>query len=238
MDEQRRLTKKELKLQRKLERLEKAKDQGNTNLFKWTAIIFSALIFIGLFSFIVIQSKQTPAVSEVKVSSQDWVRGDKNAKNTLVEFSDFECPACKAYEPFTETLLRDYNGKLKLVYKEYPLPSHQNGMAATTAAEAAGRQGKFWEMHDLLFSRQDEWTAQPDPTPLFKQYAQTLKLDVTKFEQDLKSDQIKAKIEADQNEGTNLGVNATPTFFINGKQIQNVSNYGDLRKEVEQNFVK
>ncbi|MFI5265687.1 MAG: DsbA family protein, partial [Candidatus Levyibacteriota bacterium] len=118
-------------------------------------------------------------------------------------------------------------------FKEFPLKSvHPNAMAAAVAAEAAGKQGKFWEYHNLLYAKQDEWSNLPDPTDQFVAYAVSLKLDPVRFKADLSDKTLSAKIDAEENEGINIGVNSTPSVFINGV-IQENRDYGSLKKELD-----
>lgn len=233
MDENQKPTKKELRQQRRLENLARENSESKNNLFKWVIIGVSSILFLGLFIFIIIQNKQTPSKpASIEISTNDWIRGDKNAKVTLVEFSDFECPACKAYEPFSEKVVNDYQGKVRLVYKEYPLQQHSNAFTAASAAEAAGLQGKFWQMHDILFEKQDEWASLNDPTATFKKYASSLKLNLDKFQKDMNSQAVKDKINKDMDEGNNIGLQGTPTFVLDGQILQLPGNYDDFKKIV------
>jgi protein-disulfide isomerase len=140
--------------------------------------------------------------------------GPKNATVTLVEFSDFQCPFCSRVVPTLKQLEKEYEGKVKFVFKNQPLPFHQNARPAANAAMAANEQGKFWEMHDKLFENQQKL----DRASL-EQYANDLHLDMGKFRAALDSNKFDAQISADSAEGTKVGAGGTPTFFINGHQI-------------------
>ncbi|OGH38221.1 MAG: hypothetical protein A2905_04250 [Candidatus Levybacteria bacterium RIFCSPLOWO2_01_FULL_36_10] len=241
MDDNQKPSKKELKQLRRLEGLEKEKQEKKNSLVKWLLIGISSFLFLGVFIFVIIQNKQNSDTKQVsvEVSQNDWIRGDKNAKVTLIEFSDFECPACKAYTPYTEQLINDYKGKVRLVYKEFPLTSiHKNALPAAKAAEAAGAQNKFWQMHDLLFDKQDEWAGVLPPIELFKKYAASLSLDLDKFQKDMNSSQVSEKIIRDMNEGNKIGLTGTPTFVLEGKMIQLPGNYEELKQIVEQEVSK
>ncbi len=231
-------TKKELKQLRKLERLDRDKAGARQNTVKWIVIGVASLLFLAFFTFLVVVSKESSKqATTVKLSSQGWVRGEKTAKVTLTEFSDLQCPACKAYEPIVEQAMKDLNGKLKLVYKHFPLPAHKNGLAAAKAAEAAGVQGKFWEMHDLLFQKQEEWGVLDagSVSDKFVAYAAGLKLDQDKFKSDLNDSSLEAKIKAEQSEGIDLGVNSTPTFYINNQLVQSApQSYPEFKKLIDQ----
>jgi protein-disulfide isomerase len=156
-------------------------------------------------------------------------RGPKNAPVTLVLFSDFQCPFCKRVEPTISQLEKEYPGKVRVVWKNFPLPFHPNAKPAAQAALAAGEQGKFWEMHEKLFENQQAL----DRASLEK-YAQELKLDMTKFKAALDGNKFESKIEADTKEGTALQVNGTPASFINGHKIDGASPYEEFKKVVDQ----
>lgn len=159
------------------------------------------------------------------VSEVDHAKGPIDAPVTLVEYSDYQCPACELYYPVVEKLLASSTVPIRFVYRHFPLTQHKNAIPAAMAAEAAGVQGKYWEMHDLLFSRHTEWTELSDPTSIFKGYADKIGLDAGQFATDISSSTLRAHIEASQDEGIHIGVNATPTFFVNGKAITNPQSY-------------
>jgi len=140
---------------------------------------------------------------------------------SLVEFSDFECPYCTETVPVVQQLLAAYPTQVRFAFKHYPLPMHKESPLAHEAALVVGEQGKFWEMHDLLFAGQDKLT-RDDLIAKAKQ----LKLDVPSFTKDLDSHRSRAAVESDRQEGNRLGVDGTPFFFINGKTIN-----GALPKE-------
>jgi protein-disulfide isomerase len=141
-------------------------------------------------------------------------KGPANAALTMIVFSDFQCPFCKRIEPTLAELQKHYGKKLRVVWKNYPLPFHPNAAPAAEAALAADAQGKFWPMHDKLFANSDAL----DRASLEK-YAGELGLDLARFKADLDAERYKARIEADTKEGTEVGVNGTPAVFINGRKI-------------------
>lgn len=239
MDEER-LTKKEKKELRKQERLTALSSKSSQNrqgLVTWGVIALAAILFLGFFSFLVFSAKQSR--NNVTIVPTGWVRGDVNAKNTLYEFGDLQCPACKRYEPFVEQASKDFKGKIKFVFKHFPLSQvHRNAMSAAITAEAAGAQGKFWEMHDLLYQKQEEWGESTDASKLFGQYANDLKLDITKFKADLKDKSLSDKITTEQTEGINLGVSATPTFYLNNKMLDLSATYDEFKKEINAGLIK
>ncbi|HCC05784.1 TPA: disulfide bond formation protein DsbA [Candidatus Nomurabacteria bacterium] len=181
-------------------------------------------IFVALFAyyFYAVSNGQVKDVEEVVITDTDHVRGALDGKVTLVEFADFQCPACGAYEPLIRKVLADNPTTLKIVFRHFPLTQiHQNALIAAKATEAAGVQGKFWEMHDILFDKQKDWSLGLNARDFLVGYAKTLGLDEVKFSADLNSSTIEKKILAEYQEGAKLGVNGTPSFFINGKKIEN-----------------
>lgn len=161
-----------------------------------------------------------PQTLSIPVNDSDWYVGGKDASVVLVEYSDFQCPACGAYFPVVKGLEEAYGDKLKVVYRNYPLTTlHPNAQLAAQAAEAAGIQGKFFLMHDLLFGNQKTWSTEADPTNTFIGYATSIGLDVEKFKTDLTSNAVSNEVRNDVNGGDASKVDSTPTFFLNGVQI-------------------
>lgn len=158
---------------------------------------------------------------ELPVGNSD-VKGPKDGAITITEFSDYQCPFCARAEPIINEALDAYPTQARFVYKNFPLTSiHQNAMGAAQAALAARMQGKFWEMHELLFKNQRALQAEK-----LSEYAKQLGLDVAKFESDMKSDAVKKEIRADMRLAQNVGVRGTPTIFVNGKLLRNRSIQG------------
>jgi protein-disulfide isomerase len=140
--------------------------------------------------------------------------GPPDAPVTIVEWADFECPACKAFYPVLDGLVKRFPGQVRLVYKNYPLSIHAHGEISARAGVAAGRQGKFWEMHHLLFDNQDK-LEQSD----LEGYAKQLKLDVGKFKSEMGSDDTVARITRDKRAADDVNLDSTPTVFINGREV-------------------
>lgn len=163
--------------------------------------------------------------------SKSHIKGGVDATVTLVEYSDFQCPACAAAQPVVKDVLNEFGDQINFEYKHFPLPMHGMAMPAARAAEAAGQQGKFFEFHDMLFENQKTWSNSPNPSALFVQYAEELGLDVQKFRQHLKSSLLLDRIESDKKEGNDLGINSTPTFFLNGEKM-NITSYNDFYEQI------
>jgi protein-disulfide isomerase len=147
------------------------------------------------------------------------VRGASGAPVTLEEFGDFQCPACANTARAIHPLEGAYGGRLRIVFWQFPLPVHQHGRDAALAAEAASLQGRFWEMHDLLYQNQAKWSGETDVRPLFERYAQELHLDVQRFKKDFESEQVAAQVDRQREHGVSRGVQNTPTLFINNQLI-------------------
>jgi protein-disulfide isomerase len=149
------------------------------------------------------------------VNSADHHQGNVNAAIALVEYGDFECPHCRRAHPFVKRLLKERSKELHFVFRNFPLQEiHPHAYVAAVTAEAAGKQNKFWEMHDLIFENQDKLT-----TNYLMSLAESLGLDFAQFAKDSKSEAVQSKIEMDFESGIRSGVNGTPTFFLNGSPI-------------------
>lgn len=147
-------------------------------------------------------------------------KGNENAPVTLEEFGDLQCPPCAALHPELEKIEKEYGARVRLIYRHFPLTQmHPYALEAAQAAEAAGEQGKFWEMHDWMYREQQSWSTAPNARQMFLQQAQNMGLNVEKFRQDMNSAESKQRIIQDYNRGMSLGVTGTPTLFINGRQV-------------------
>lgn len=234
MDENRQMTKDERKAARRLEKLDREKSGSSDSRMKAIILTIGSIIFIACFVFLIVLIKQDQN-KPVVLSSDGWVRGSGTV--TLTEFGDFQCPACKAYEPIVRNLSKDFKGKMKLQFKHFPLISvHPNALLAARAAEAAGVQNKFWEMHDMLYDTQETWSSltNTEATNKFESFAKELGLDAAKFKKDLASVALQEKIGNMQNEGVEIGVNATPTFFLNNKKLETPTDYEAFKKVIQE----
>ncbi len=159
-----------------------------------------------------------------------WTYGPENSSVELTEYADFQCPACGLYYGWFKKLKAEFGDRVKFSFKHLPLIEiHKNALPAAEAAEAAGAQGKFWEMHDLIFENQGEWSESDDATAIFASYADKLLLDPGKFHSDFSSDATAQKIMASRQAALTAGLNHTPTFFLNKQEISNPANYEAFR---------
>jgi protein-disulfide isomerase len=201
--------------------------------FTWGSFI----IVVGLIIWGLIAAEQKAKREEAKlilpdqIVATDHVKGSENAPVTLVEYGDFQCPACATYYPVVERVLAEEGGdKIRFVFRHFPLSQHANAMSAGMASEAAGAQGKFWEMYSMLYEKQKDWENAKDSKIIFMKYAEDLKLDMVKFSEDFESQDFKNRINNDYKGGAKAGVNSTPTFFVNGKKINSGASYDELKK--------
>lgn len=159
------------------------------------------------------------------------VTGSESASVTLVEFGDFQCPACGAFHPVLKQLLARFPDDLKLEFHHMPLVSiHPNAMPGARAAEAAGLQGKFWEMNDLLFENQQAWSTLASPDSEFTAYAEALALDTDQFARDMRSTEVQDRVLADARLSTQLGLQGTPSFFVNDEPIPIPPSYQEFER--------
>ncbi len=170
--------------------------------------------------------------------AEGYLRGDPNAPITILEFADFECPGCGNFASVTEPDLRNRivdAGLASFRYYDFPLPIHQNTMAASLAASCAADQGKFWEMHDAIFAGQFDWNTQAtsNPRKLFDQYAKAISLDMAAYTTCFDSQKNLPRIEANRTAGVERGVSSTPTLVIGDKMYSGGLNYDAIRKIVD-----
>lgn len=196
---------------------------GETKLFSGLILATVLIIVIGVVAY----SRPEPVLKkEELITSLSHIRGNKDAKNYLVEFSDYQCPACGAFKPIVDQIVEKYKDKLLFAYRNFPLAQHEFAEKAAEVAEAAGEQGKYWEMHDYLFANQANFSDE-----VYQAGAKKIGLDMDKFNEALKSSKFKSLIQDDISFGVTHGVNSTPTFFLNGRKLT-LFNPSDLETEV------
>ena len=166
--------------------------------------------------------------------------GSKSPKVTIIEYADYQCPGCSAAAPKAKALAEKYKDHVRLIFRNFPIASsHPNARAAAAVAEAAGLQGKFWEMNKLLYTNQDAWKNAniTDRDNIFKSYAEQLKLNIDQYKTDIASNRVKNKIDFDMALGRKHGVAATPTFYINGKNTE-MDSSGSIESSVKEALKK
>ncbi len=184
-------------------------------------IILAALVVV-FFGFITLNhnKKNKDGSSSASTQATNHVVGAGNKKVTLVEYGDYQCPSCGAYYSPIKQIVAKYGDDITFQFRNFPLTQiHQNAMAGHRAAEAAGKQNKYWEMHDMLYERQQSWSTASNPAQIMEDYATELALNVDQFKKDYNSSEVNSAINADIKAGTELKVSATPTFFLNGQKL-------------------
>ncbi len=165
-----------------------------------------------------------------RIVGDDHVAGAtaSTSRAALVEYSDLQCPACASYWPLLKNLMNDYGSQVTFVFRYFPLPQHQNAILGATAVEAASKQGKFLEMEDVLYTKQSEWEFAPNARDLVIGYADVLKVNHAQFLKDLDAPETLARVNRNLAEGNEIGINHTPTFFLNGTELENPQSYGEF----------
>lgn len=218
----------------------------NTIIFS----IASVLIIVG-FLYLVFTTSNTPTESKTYQSAKeilktDHIKWSQDKKILLVEYSDFQCPNCKLWNDFFKQLeksnspeFKQIKEKITFIYRNFPLETiHKNGLAASYAAEASGLQGKFYEMHDLLFEKQAEWSGLKDPKSFFVNLAKSLNLDEEKFKTDMASSEVKKKVQEDKASGIQANVNSTASFYLNGVYLDKLNSTQDLLNKLLEEIKK
>jgi len=164
------------------------------------------------------------------VDKTDHVTGPANAKVTLIEYSDFECPYCLRHYDTTKQIMQAYPNDVRVVYRHFPLSFHANAQKAAEAAECAGAQGKFWEMHDKIYEAN---RAEKMGVDAWKQAAKDLKLDSAKFDKCLDSGETAKRIASDQEEGSGAGVAGTPATFVNGEMVEGALPFDSFKSKID-----
>lgn len=207
----------------------------------WAIIAALVLIFLGIMMFGGKDEANAPSGKGDSSKLSQHVKGAGTTGVTLLEYGDFQCPYCAQYYPTVEQVVASYGDKIKFQFRHFPLVgSHKNAFAASRAAEAAGKQDKFWEMYNKLYDSANHpvWTEASDAVPYFNQYAKQIGLDVTKYKTDFASSPVNATINADMAEGNKLGVTGTPTFFVNGKKTQIANDVAAFQKVIDAEIAK
>ncbi|OHA22710.1 MAG: hypothetical protein A3G52_01790 [Candidatus Taylorbacteria bacterium RIFCSPLOWO2_12_FULL_43_20] len=239
MEDNQNLTAEEREQKRKerAERLEKGMNKETRNRFLlWLSVIILIIAVIVAMVMVVGKGGSDGDVTIAEsVTAKDWVKGNPEATTTLIEYADFECPACAQYHPVIKQLEEEYGDKIRFVYRHFPLQQHINARPSARAAEAAGLQGKFFEMHDLIYTNQKEWAAKPNGKEIFRRYAEELGLNMEKYDNDYESRQIGDKISEDYTSGVKYGVKGTPTFYLNNTKLSPKS-FEDFRRSIAESI--
>lgn len=195
--------------------------------------VITAVLVIGAVFFLS-QPEKPVTVDSSKLIKEDSLKmSSDSAKLTVVEFGDYQCPACALAHPGIKKAISEYPGQVNFVFRHFPLAQHKNAEIAAQTVEAAKIQGKLWEMHDKLYETQPEWESEVNALDIFMKYAGEFGMDVEKFATDAVSDPVKQKVRSDLTDGLALGVNSTPTFYFNSELYKNGVSYENFKAEIE-----
>lgn len=204
-------------------------------------LIFSTVLVVGAVILFGKSEQANPASKIEQVVNIDYSKGQKigsdSAKVKLVEFSDLQCPACKAVEPVVKQTVEKNKDKIQFIYRHFPLMQHVHSRKAANFAEYAASEGKFWEVHDKLFETQEDWSKLPDPTEYFANLGSQFGLNKDKIKEAVSKGLYDSKINDDTKEANRLGVNATPTFYLNSKKL-NMQNFSDIETAISEELKK
>ncbi|TFE72089.1 protein-disulfide isomerase [Methylacidiphilum caldifontis] len=168
----------------------------------------------------------------------DWIKGPVRAPAFIIEYVDFQCPVCKRYNEIVNNLLKDYPGRLSVIFRHKPSEAHPYAFIAALSAEAAGAEGCFWQMANSLFEKQEQWSNSSDPLKLFKEYAVALNIPEEKFMNNLRRPELRKKIFQDIQSSLVLGATRVPSFILSGERIPNPESYEDFKILVEASLIK
>lgn len=209
----------------------------------WTVVGILVFATLGVIILGITQGPSPSSATQLNavapaITATDWTKGNKDAKVTVIEYGDFQCPACGTYEPIMQRLESEYGDRVLFVFRNFPLYQiHDDAGIAAQSAEAAGLQGKYWEMHDLIYEKQGTWSLIPfgiGAKQYFAGLASSLGLDVNKFNADIESVVVKDKIQKDVDGANAASVDHTPTFFVNLKVIKNPAGYDEFKSIIDQ----
>jgi len=196
----------------------------------WKIIALIAVLALGG---AIYYSNQASEKANEGVTITPHIKGNPDAKVELVEYSDFQCPACGQFHPYLKDLMDEFGSDIRFEYRHFPLITiHPQALPAARAAEAASQQGKFWEMHDKLFENQTTWSKASNPTAFFVQYAEELDLDVALFKSHLNASLIDDAVNKSFEDARTRGFSGTPTFLLNGEQMQ-FTTFEEFRAAIE-----
>ncbi|PIZ94559.1 MAG: disulfide bond formation protein DsbA [Candidatus Magasanikbacteria bacterium CG_4_10_14_0_2_um_filter_37_12] len=203
----------------------------------WTVVVAGVIGMVALLA--IFGNSGSGGVGHLtrELSVSEHLEGNFGAPLQLVEYSDFQCPACGDTYPLIKRLVQDLPDELVFAYRHFPLRQiHSNANRAAEAAEAAGKQGKFWEMHDMLFNTQEQWSTMDDPSDFFVKLANSIGLEENKFVNDLNSADVADKVDNDYNEATALELQGTPSFYLNGEYLETPGTYDGFKSLLEQHL--
>jgi protein-disulfide isomerase len=213
-------------------------ENKNNSLYIFIGIV---ILVVGAIFFLSTEGESKKASTDILgdailAPGDNPLLGDPDAPITIIEFSDYQCPFCKRNVQTVKDILAKYPKDVKYYFRDFPLQIHANAKAAAYAAEAADKQGKYYEYHDILFDKQADWEDLQDPTVKFVEYAQSLNLDTDKFKKDMASDAIRDNVETDMQVGLALGVTGTPGTYVNDEFISGAQPFSIFEEAILNNL--
>lgn len=240
------LTKAQKRELRKLEWQQNAEKEQKTAQYKkigiWIAVAFA--VILGIFGLaMIVNSPSNTTGSSLKAPAPNekdlYTKGNVKSKVVLTEYGDFQCPACASYFPIVNAIVEEYKDKILFLYRDFPLTNaHKYAHLSARAAFLANKQNKYWEMYDLLYENQTEWAQSTNAEEIFTGYAKKLGMDTDKFKNDLNSNEAKKFVDEALASANSLGLNSTPSFFINGSKIDNPNSFDDFKKLIDDELNK
>jgi protein-disulfide isomerase len=224
----------------------KATRRGGPGRGFWLTLGLAVVLGVGLIGFLANRPKVTATTIDPNLppmKAEGYLLGSPTAPVEVIEFADFECPGCGQFSTLTEPDVRTKlvnTGKVRMRYIDFPLPMHRNTWDASLAAACANDQGKFWEMHDQIFQNQDRWNGEATsrPRPVLADMAKNLGLDMSKYDDCMKSEKYRAKVQSHLQEAERRGVQQTPTFVIGGKMVPGAIPYDAFKKLIDEELAK
>lgn len=222
-------------MSKRRERIAEKQQQQKMRTIWFSFGLIVVAIAAGAWWFTIPETEETERTvsSGLRPDADEWTLGNPDAELVLIEYADFQCGACAYYHPIMKELMDEYDEQVYYVFRHFPLTNiHQYATLAARSAEAAGRQGKFWEMTDKIFRNQNIWARGNAPFE-FTKYARELDLNMNQFQSDLGSDELFRRVEQDFNSGLELNITSVPSFFINGEKIMNPRTLDEFRTMID-----
>lgn len=214
-------------------------NQSTKSILLWGGVALGIVALVYLLAVYGNTSTSTATTLITAVSEDDQTKGSETPRITLVEYSDFQCPACASTYPIVKQVADAYPNDVQFVYRHYPLTTiHQNAQLSAQASEAAALQGKFWDMHDVLFNTQAQWSNLDNPTDFFATLATSIGIDEAQFRSDLTSSAVKQRVSKNESEANAMRLPGTPSFFFNGSLIDHPGSYAGFKSLIDAELAK
>ncbi len=214
-------------------------NQSTKSIILWGSVVVGIVALVFLLAKYGNSSTSSSTSLSTAVSAEDQAKGAETPRITIVEYSDFQCPACGSTYPIVKQVVESYPDDVQFVYRHYPLTTiHQNAQLSAQASEAAALQGKFWDMHDVLFNTQAQWSNLDNPTDFFATLATSIGIDEAQFRSDLTSSAVKQRVSKNESEANAMRLPGTPSFFFNGSLIDHPGSYAGFKTLIDAELAK